>query len=77
MARFLNEAVDTRGWAMVPVPHLGWAEPQNVEESWTEIGRWLNDPGRPGDWLVASGAKAFYYFISDPNVAFEFKIRFG
>lgn len=42
---------------------------------------WLNDPERPGTWQLMVETSVYpgtaTFFISDPNVAFAFKMRWG
>lgn len=49
----------------------------------SDVVAWLEDPSRPGEYHYISAygtGRGDYYFqfrISDPNVALEFKVRFG
>jgi hypothetical protein len=38
---------------------------------------WLSDSDRPGKFSVASELNTAHFWFSDPNVAFEFKMRWA
>jgi hypothetical protein len=45
------------------------------------MAKWLDDPERPGEWTMRFTSKgvgvSLLFQISDPHVAFEFKVLFG
>lgn len=47
-----------------------------------DMAKWLDDPERPGEWTVRFTASqalgvSLLFQITDPHVAFEFKVLFG
>lgn len=68
-------------WTRVSVNDPLPLQMQHIDER-IACDEWLRHPDRPGQWsarweLKDDATALWHYWISDPQVAFEFKMRFG
>lgn len=72
-----NQDCTDHGWSRVSVSihHLH----DVLDISRVVLTEFLDDPSRPGEWSVGINpvANIWEFEISDPGVAFEFKMRFA
>lgn len=79
--RFIADSQPTliEGWTVVETYVAnGRGIPEHVEA----MRQWLDDDARPGEWYWwasagDSGRARLTVYLSDPTVAFEFKVRWG
>lgn len=79
---------DHEGFTKLQAKHDDWPvnHSKEVQGFAPEMFAWLDDPDRPGEYFLhvlpytlSSGGRrlsAVYVYISDPNLAFEFKMTF-
>lgn len=68
------------GWTLV---HVYVINGYGIQDQIDAMRRWLEDDARPGDyywWAAAdeqTGRAQLSVYLSDPDAAFEFKVRWG